>query len=370
MASGNIGKQYGLLLPKKDKSDTIQRPAIFDEDSDSGGSAKGESDWMKKSYQREAKKSVEKRQTKIQMQQALSQDPTIYQYDEVYDDIKEKTLKQEIKKDEKKSSRYIQSLKKNAERRKLENERRQEKLIQKERLAEGEQFKDKEAFITSAYRKKLEEFNKMDEEERRMDYLEEIADVSKQKDLGGFYRHLYRSTVDKNEDKNIAELPESVQEEKVSTNKDNEKEISSYKAKRQYRKRQSGSSLEEGEADSDDSGSSSSSSSKEVTAEEEVSNEKGKKRNIEQDEIKLSKEDSERSKRLKIEDLENIQKTKEENKSKDTKGIKCDTNKESSEQKGESKPKVNIWVKRTVGAVFDDALRKFLERSGSRQEAF
>lgn len=41
-------------------------------------------------FQREAAKSVEKRQTKIQIKKALSQDPSIFQYDEVYEDIKEK----------------------------------------------------------------------------------------------------------------------------------------------------------------------------------------------------------------------------------------------------------------------------------------
>lgn len=72
-------------------------------------------------------------------------------------------------------SRYIQSLLKNAERRKLENERRNERLIQKERAAEGDQYRDKEAFVTSSYRKKLEEFNKLEEEERRQDMLEGIV---------------------------------------------------------------------------------------------------------------------------------------------------------------------------------------------------
>ena len=71
--------------------------------------------------------------------------------------------------------RYIQSLLKNAERRKLENERRNERVIQKERAAEGDQYRDKETFVTSAYRKKLEEFNKLEEEEQRQEMLEGIS---------------------------------------------------------------------------------------------------------------------------------------------------------------------------------------------------
>jgi len=61
---------------------------------------------------------------------------------------------------------------KQAERRKREQERRLEREIQKERETEGEEFKDKEEFITSAYRKKLEEFKKLDEEERRQDQID------------------------------------------------------------------------------------------------------------------------------------------------------------------------------------------------------
>jgi len=61
---------------------------------------------------------------------------------------------------------------KQAERRKREQERRLEREIQKEREAESDEFKDKEEFITSAYRKKLEEFKKLDEEERRQDQID------------------------------------------------------------------------------------------------------------------------------------------------------------------------------------------------------
>lgn len=56
--------------------------------------------------------------------------------------------------------------------------------MQREREAEGEEFADKETFVTSAYRKKLEEIKKLDEEQEREDYLEAIGDVRKQQDLG------------------------------------------------------------------------------------------------------------------------------------------------------------------------------------------
>jgi coiled-coil domain-containing protein 55 len=67
---------------------------------------------------------------------------------------------------------------KQAERRKREQERRIEREVQKEREAEGEQFKDKEEFVTAAYRRRLEEFKKMDEEERCQDQLDGWSNLS------------------------------------------------------------------------------------------------------------------------------------------------------------------------------------------------
>lgn len=56
--------------------------------------------------------------------------------------------------------------------------------IQKEREKEGDEFADKEVFVTSAYKKKLEEMKLEEEREKREEYLESIGDVTKQKDLG------------------------------------------------------------------------------------------------------------------------------------------------------------------------------------------
>lgn len=56
--------------------------------------------------------------------------------------------------------------------------------IQKEREKEGDEFADKEVFVTSAYKKKLEEMKLEEEKEKREEYLESIGDVTKQSDLG------------------------------------------------------------------------------------------------------------------------------------------------------------------------------------------
>ena len=56
--------------------------------------------------------------------------------------------------------------------RKKEDERRTERKIQKEREAEGSEFADKEVFVTSAYKKKMEERQVEEEKERREAMLE------------------------------------------------------------------------------------------------------------------------------------------------------------------------------------------------------
>ncbi|XP_051848204.1 nuclear speckle splicing regulatory protein 1 isoform X3 [Antechinus flavipes] len=95
--------------------------------------------------------------------------------------------------------KYIHSLLKAVEIRKKEQEKRMEKKIQREREMEKGEFDDKEAFVTSAYKKKLEERAEEAERERRAAALEARLDVTKQKDLSGFYRHLLNQTVGEEE---------------------------------------------------------------------------------------------------------------------------------------------------------------------------
>lgn len=56
--------------------------------------------------------------------------------------------------------------------------------MQKEREADADMYKDKESFVTSSYRKKIEEMKALEELEKREEYLESIGEVTKQKDLG------------------------------------------------------------------------------------------------------------------------------------------------------------------------------------------
>lgn len=53
--------------------------------------------------QQESGKGVQKKQTKFEMQRALEQDPSVYQYDEIYDKMEQKKIETKaIKKDQEK----------------------------------------------------------------------------------------------------------------------------------------------------------------------------------------------------------------------------------------------------------------------------
>ena len=221
------GKKYGLVMPnKKGEQNTrvnplqgsnMKKPSIFGADSsDSDNEGGGGSDWVAKSMKVKANNSGLKKQSKIQMSKALEEDPTVFQYDEVYDDIEKKKVEEkESKKEVDRKPKYVHNLLKAADERQKEFERRIERQVQKEREAEGDKFADKESFVTSAYRKKMEEIAKQEEEEARQARIEAALDVTKQNNLDGFYRHLYRQT--------MGEEKEQVESRKTKEKKQTEK---------------------------------------------------------------------------------------------------------------------------------------------------
>ncbi|TPX43254.1 hypothetical protein SeMB42_g04793 [Synchytrium endobioticum] len=135
---------------------------------------------------------------------ALEEDPSVFDYDGVYDTLK---AAEDLKKKQRASGsndssttdrkpRYMASLIKAAESRKLDLERAEERKVQREREAEGELYADKEQFVTAAFKARLEEMKRLEEEERRKEALE--SDVTKKKDLTGFYRDMLdRTTADR-----------------------------------------------------------------------------------------------------------------------------------------------------------------------------
>lgn len=92
-------------------------------------------------------------------------DPSIYDYDAVYDSLKpEKKVTQE---DVERKPKYMRNLIASAAVRKRDALIAEEKKIARERAEEGEEYADKEKFVTEAYKKQQAENRRVEEEERR-----------------------------------------------------------------------------------------------------------------------------------------------------------------------------------------------------------
>lgn len=360
--------RYGLIKPQKPST----RLLAFASDSDSDDEPSKKKIPIGESI-------TQKRQARVIQEDALKEDPTIFQYDEVYDEMS--TNREEAKKaktTEVRQSKYINKLLVAAEKRKIEYESRVERKVQKERDAEGDKFKDKEVFVTAAYRQKLEAMKKAEEEAQREEYLESIGDVRKQKDLSGFYRHMYEQKLgsDKTETKsteNVDPAPEIKKKGEKSSKR------------RTYRKHgdhensdedeQTTTKLIDGEpasekvhlqsnldADSDFSIDSDDSESGEEGKDKEKKEEKSE----QEAEQKVNEEESTKQMDAPKTENQNVESSENggPNKETDADGSNVDEefDKKQMPPPKEVKPKVDIWKKRTVGDVYLAAVKRYYER--------
>ncbi|KAL5276244.1 NSRP1 family protein [Megaselia abdita] len=353
-----MSKQYGLIIPgqKPKEKPKPQISSVFGESSDSDDDAPKFMD--RKKGPSLGPGMAEQRRARLMQEKALEEDPTVFQYDEHFDEMDAKrTEAKEAKKKEVKGAKYISRLLEFADKRKIDNERRIERQVQKEREAEGEEFKDKESFVTTSYRKKLEELKKAEEEEKREEYLESIGDVTKQRNLDGFYRHIFaQKTADDPGTKTEQPKYQPIRSQK--TDKKLEPKM------RSYRKHHS--SDDEKEKDK-----------------EEVSEPVAKKAHIQSNldadsDFSIDSSDSEdeenEEKNKKVEEPTQV---KKEPVSEEPKKEKVEKKEEEKfkvpelleEEKPKPKPKIDkslIWKKRTVGEVFDAAVKRYYERKAMR----
>jgi coiled-coil domain-containing protein 55 len=71
--------------------------------------------------------------------------------------------------------KYISGLLTSAATRRLDHLRAEEKMIQREREAEGDEFRDKETFVTQAYKDQMAEVRRAEEEERKREGVYNMA---------------------------------------------------------------------------------------------------------------------------------------------------------------------------------------------------
>ena len=106
---------------------------------------------------------------KKRMESEKKVDQTVYQYDEVYDrlqEAKEKAKQAKEAESKHREPKYIKNLLMTAETRRLDYLRAEEKMIQRERDAEGDEFADKDRFVTQAYKDQMEAVRKAEQEEK------------------------------------------------------------------------------------------------------------------------------------------------------------------------------------------------------------
>lgn len=114
------------------------------------------------------------RSAKLHDEQASKLDASVYDYDAVYDTFHApKQTKTSNNENGEARPKYMTSLLQSAEVRKRDQLRAREKLLQREREAEGDEYADKEKFVTAAYKKQQEEVKRMEEEEKKREEEEE-----------------------------------------------------------------------------------------------------------------------------------------------------------------------------------------------------
>ncbi|KAI1426971.1 coiled-coil domain-containing protein 55-domain containing protein [Xylaria sp. FL1777] len=157
-------------------------------------------------------------------------DPSIYDYDAVYDSLKpEQKVTQE---DIERKPKYMKNLIASAAVRKRDALIAEEKKIAREREEEGEEYAGMEKFVTEAYKKQQEENKRIEKEEREREEREA------QKNQGGGMTAFYKDLLEKGDQRHAEVVkaaeerakagpkPEDdVQEEKSKTDADIAREI-------------------------------------------------------------------------------------------------------------------------------------------------
>eukprot|EP00958_Prasinococcus_capsulatus_P012134 scaffold1206_cov388-Prasinococcus_capsulatus_cf.AAC.34 len=194
--------KYGLSLNKKGAAKATKPLAA------SAFGADEEEEDAEAEIARHAAKKKSKEKNEKQWAAAIETDPSVFDYDGVYDEMKkekEEPLKQQ-RIDRK--PRYISQLLKKAKEREFEMDIIYERQVAKERAADEHLYGDKEQFVTSAYKQKLQEREQWMAEEKQREVEEQRNDVTKRNDLSDLYRNLLSAK----EPVSLAHKPKAPQE--------------------------------------------------------------------------------------------------------------------------------------------------------------
>ena len=131
---------------------------------------------------------------------AQTLDPTSYDYDGVYDSLHASRATRVAGS----GPKYMQQLLKAAEVRKRDQLRAKDTILLRERESEGQEFADKEQFVTTAYKAQQEEVRRLEGEEEER----EKADAERKRREGGGMTSFYRGLMERDEANHQAEITE------------------------------------------------------------------------------------------------------------------------------------------------------------------
>lgn len=144
-------------------------------------------------------------------------DQSIFDYDSHYEQMKaaERVAEEAKKKEsEERKPKYIESFLASAQTRKLDKLRAEEKMLEREREKEGDEFEGKEKFVTEAYKRQMEEVRKAEEEEkareggeshcRRLTWLTIMTEALRKGQKGPGLTAFYKTMLDSEESKHAA----------------------------------------------------------------------------------------------------------------------------------------------------------------------
>ncbi|KAJ6596925.1 coiled-coil domain-containing protein 55-domain containing protein [Mycena vulgaris] len=185
---------------------SLKRPAAFALDDDEPIDAAPTSSSNDKGTAANKKLLAQNVQSSRTMQKRMEAekrvDQTVYEYDEVWDKMQESKQRQKEAKElasKDRKPKYIHGLLASASTRKLDYLRAEEKMMQMEREAEGDEFADKESFVTQAYKDQMAAVRAAEEEEKKRDEL-----LKKQGGGTSGMAHFYRKLLEDSEQKHEA----------------------------------------------------------------------------------------------------------------------------------------------------------------------
>ncbi|PWN34318.1 uncharacterized protein FA14DRAFT_110493, partial [Meira miltonrushii] len=120
---------------------------------------------------------------------ALSVDSSIFDYDGVYDSMKEgqRSIQAKHEKENaKRDPKYMSASFAASEQRKIDRQRAEAKKIQREREQEGDLYENTESFVTDAYKQQMEDIRKAEDDEKK----NESSARQKNKGAASFFKEM------------------------------------------------------------------------------------------------------------------------------------------------------------------------------------